>query len=426
MNSDLPHAATHSSLDIFQKPSILVNFESGNNQEIFPTGSLDGPNLEFSIATDRHVFIDMQNIYFDLAAKLVKGSNADLEYDNTTAGTKDEVMFVNNIMHSLFSNCDVLINNELVHTSNGQYAHKAMIETEMSHTSGTKESLMYCQGYTYEKVPHQLTDRVFTDRKDLTKKSEEVHLFGKLAVDIFNCDKLLLPNTNIRIKLIRNSPNFCLISSEDTKGFRIKFIHASLHVRQLTVSESVHRSISNALSKSPARYIFPEIRPKSFIIPNGQNQFIRENIFSNEPVRRIALAMNLNADFTGAMRTNPFNYRKFDLREIRISRGGQPLVMMNLENNVRPYFNTMKSLNFDQDGPGIPLIDFDNHYILVFDLTSTQQADTEIYYPEVIGSGIRIELYFSKAVAAPIELIVLGEKLSTVFIHGDGRVIKDG
>lgn len=136
--------------------------------------------------------------------------------------------------------------------------------------------------------------------------------------------------------------------------------------------------------------------------------------------------MNTNAKFTGSLGTNPFHYQKFGLREVRISRGGLPLVAMNVENNVRPYYNTIKSISFDQDGPGIPLKDYNNHYILVFDLTSTQQADTEVYYPEVIGAGIRLELFFRTALTSPVELIVLGEKLTTIFIEKDGKVTKDG
>ena len=56
----------------------------------------------------------------------------------------------------------------------------------------------------------------------------------------------------------------------------------------------------------------------------------------------------------------------------------------------------------------------------MFDLTSVQQADTEVYYPEVIGASIRIELYFGTQLANPVELVVLGEKLSTIFIDKDG------
>ena len=426
MAADIPHAATHSSLDIFQKPSILVNFESGNVQEIYPVGSLDGPNLEFTIQSDRHVFLDLQNVFLDLTFNILKKKGDKLDADDT-------LYLVNNSLHSLFSNCDVSVNNTLVYTSNGHYPHKCMIQAEVSHTRSTKDSILECQGYSYEDDPSDLTSAVFTERKTKTDTSSEVHLFGKLGVDFFNCDKLLIPNTDIRITLIKSNPNFCLISttpddktSKLSNNYTVKYIRASLHVRQMNVSESVHRSINSALARGPARYTFPDFQTKTFIIPATQNQFIRENIFNNEPIRRIAIAMNTNADFTGSLATNPFNYQKFGLREIKIFRNGQPLIVCNTQQNVRPYYHTLTSLNFQQDGPGIPLRDYGHHFIMVFDLTATQQSDTEIYYPEVVGAGIRLELFFDKALANTLEIILLGEKLSTVYIHNDGKVIKDG
>ena len=58
----------------------------------------------------------------------------------------------------------------------------------------------------------------------------------------------------------------------------------------------------------------------TFIISVRQNQFIRENIFSNNPFRRIAMAMNTNSVFTGSYTENPFWYEQIDLRENRILR----------------------------------------------------------------------------------------------------------
>ena len=49
-----------------------------------------------------------------------------------------------------------------------------------------------------------------------------------------------------------------------------------------------------------------EILPKTFIIPARQNQFIRENIFNNAPIRRVAIAMNSNSAFTGSFAENAF------------------------------------------------------------------------------------------------------------------------
>ncbi len=97
MNADIPHAATHSSLDIFEKLSVLVNFDSGNVQEFFPITSSNSPNLEFEFASDRNVYIDLQNIYLKLVVKILKGRDAILEYGGAT---DDEVQFPNNTQHS--------------------------------------------------------------------------------------------------------------------------------------------------------------------------------------------------------------------------------------------------------------------------------------------------------------------------------------
>ena len=413
MDSSIPHAATHTSLDIFQKPPILVNFESGNVQDIYPVGPVDGANIEFNIQTDRHVYVDLQNIFLEVTYKVVVDNNKNLDEE-------DVVYMANNTLHSLFSNVDVSLNNELVSSSNGHYAHKAMIQTEISHTRSTKEALLECQGYSYEPEPRNFGHETIKNRHEKTKNSQEHTVFGKLAVDLFNCDKLLIPNSAMRITMIKSNPNFCLITTTNVpnpadnvqgkpKYYSVKFLRAKLHVRQMNVTEPIHRSINNALAKGPARYTYPEINPKTFIIPAGQNSFIKENVFNNAPIRRIAIAMNTNADFTGSLASNPYHYQKFDLREIKIYRNGQPLIICNTEQNVRPFHQTLTSLNFLQDGPGISLSEFEDHFYLVFDLTIVGQPDTEIYYPEVVGAGIRVELFFKQALSSTVEVIILGK-----------------
>jgi hypothetical protein len=284
---------------------------------------------------------------------------------------------------------------------------------------------LYCQGYTYEQEPHDITKAVFENRKEITKKSAIIHLYGKLAVDICSCEKLLLPNIEVRIVLFRSQPNFCLIGDDATKGYRVKINTASLLVRKMSVASSIYNSLKRAHEKNPARYVYSESRGKTFIIPGGQNLFIRENIFNNEPIRRLVIAMNTNADFTGALTTNPFHYQKFGLREVKIIRNGIPLVSLNTQNDVYAYRTTLKSLNFTHDGPNIFLEDYPNHYILVFDLTSTAESTMDVIYPE-LGGAIRIELYFDTGLTDATELLLLGERLSTIYIDKDNKVVKDG
>ena len=113
---------------------------------------------------------------------------------------------------------------------------------------------------------------------------------------------------------------------------------------------------------------------RRFIIPSGQNQFNQENVFNNAPIRRIAIAMNTNSAFTGHFQENPFHYRKFGLRELRIVRGGRIVVSIDTTNNCRAYVTTMKAMNFNEEIRALANDFFTDHYVLVFDLTSLQDV----------------------------------------------------
>ena len=54
----------------------------------------------------------------------------------------------------------------------------------------------------------------------------------------------------------------------------------------------------------------------------------------------------------------------------------------------------MSALAYVQNGHGIPLSDFAHHFIMDFDLTSTQEATHYFIHPELINSLLSVELKF--------------------------------
>ena len=168
-----------------------------------------------------------------------------------------------------------------------------------------------------------------------------------------------------------------------------------------------------------------ETLAKTFIIPARQNQFFQENIFNNAPIRRIAIAMNTNSAFTDSFTENPFWYQQFDLRQIRILRGEQPIVYFDTADNCRLYVTTIKTMNFQDDIPSIPIDDFKDHYVLVLDLTSMQDATENCHYPELVGEQLRRQLNFTNPLENVTELIVLGERMSSVAVDKFGVVGKN-
>ena len=128
-----------------------------------------------------------------------------------------------------------------------------------------------------------------------------------------------------------------------------------------------------------------ETLANTFIIPARQNQFIQENIFDNAPARRIAIAMNTNSAFIASYTKNPLWYQKFDLGQTRILTGGKPIVYFDSPDNCRLYVTTMKAVNFQDDILSILIDNFKDHYVLVFVLTSMQDATENCHYPKLVG-----------------------------------------
>ena len=132
--------------------------------------------------------------------------------------------------------------------------------------------------------------------------------------------------------------------------------------------------------------------------------------------------MNTNSAFTGSFTQNPFWYQQFDLRQIRILGGAQPIVDFDTADNCRLYVTTIKAMSFQDDIPSIPSDDFKDHYVLVFDLTSMQDATENCLYPILVGEPLRLELNFTYPLENVTELIVFGERMSSVAVDKFGVV----
>ena len=227
----------------------------------------------------------------------------------------------------------------------------------------------------------------------------------------------------VRIRLIRAGPNFYMISENPNVSLGI--VDCSLYTRRVRLKEDYHKKRMSQLAYAPVQYNYKETLAKTYIIPPRQNHFIQENMFNNAPIRQIAIAMNSKSAFTGSSAENPFWYQQFNLRDIRLLRGGQPIVHHDTTDNCRLCVTTMKAMNFQDDIPSITVDIFKEHYVLVFDLTSMQDATKHCHYPQLNGEPLGLELYFSSPLKNITEVIVLSERMSSVAVDKFGVVGKN-
>ena len=427
----LPAEATHTTLDLFEKQPLLITFDNAFTQKVGPSYSPDGPMLEFEVLGDRNNFIDLQKFLLEIKCKISRNNDGDLR-TGTDATNTDAPYFSNNALHSLFSECTVSANGVKISNTNGNYAHKAFIETEFSSGKTAKNTWLACQGYYYEDEPAKIdgTDGRADDvaaRKALVANSQENYFIGKPASDILTCDKHLLSGVTLRISFRRSTNDFAVIS-ESNKHYKVKIIEANLYVRKTTIADHALTAIEKTLLKTPAVHRYTEVLPRTFLATTGIRSWSHEDIFSKEPVRRMIIAMATNQAYLGTNRTNPFHYQKFNLSQIVVYRNGQPIVGTPVSTtfNHRIYFNTLEALDFlDKGGHGITLDNYPNHFILAFDLTSTQEASHDFIHPELTNCSISVQLTFDGALAANVEILFLGERSSTFYVNSERKVTKN-
>ena len=154
------------------KVPIVDDVLSSHEQEIYPTTSLDENCTGFEFQTDRNYYVDLRQSFLALKLKFVKGRGHDTFESRekkkeltdesvvfTETGDDEEeeevarVTYVNNIMHSIFSNVEVYINNQQIYISNGLYAHKSYISNNFKAAISEYKGVLHCEGYDYEQDP---------------------------------------------------------------------------------------------------------------------------------------------------------------------------------------------------------------------------------------------------------------------------------
>lgn len=425
MIDEIPVEGTHSCLQFFDPAQLLVNYSRGYDEEVFTSTSPDGPILEFELSGAKSQMsgsvIDPRSLELQLTIEMID--------TNSTENTTDKSAYVNNIMHSLFSNCELFLNGVQVSNANNLYPHKVQVETEVSHPTSCKEGILVCQGYQYESDPSDITDGESFKKRRKTANSGLIHLYGRLAIDFLSTPLYILPDVEMRIRLTRASSAFVTLATDATAGstHTIKIKQASLHVHKLELKTETFQSIERGLSKRPARYPFNEVILKSFVVSTGSTQFHKDDLFNREPISRILFAMNDEASFTGKSTSNPFHYQKFNLQRISFERegasvGGTPLLVTN---DTRSYHNTLKSLGVEHFGNGITPDEFENHYIHVFLVTADSRPSDNTLRPELTGGRLGVNLDFKTPLTAPIRIFFYGERQSNVYISGKREVLKN-
>ena len=125
---------------------------------------------------------------------------------------------------------------------------------------------------------------------------------------MFNVPTLLIPGVQIQVKLNRSKSEFYLLGTQADPKAVFKFTDAVLYVRHVKSNPSILIAHTQALKKANARYDVTKVALKTFTFGSASKSLSIDLVLGPLP-KRLLFWMIKNADFTGSVDSNPYNFQ---------------------------------------------------------------------------------------------------------------------
>ena len=306
-------------LDMWILPGTQESVVRTYEQEIRPIStytSLTPIRFEVKSPSNEYVMLNETVIWIKLQINL---AHTTTQATTFTADTWKTVKVQKNLMHSLFKNVSLSINNLLVTKTPSLYAVKSYVETLLGFSESAKKGHLASVGWNLQNLES------FYDAK--TPGYVTLELTGKLFLDMALQQKALMGGVDFLLELQPNATSYYVFPGS---GYSVTcdFNDVILYVNRCVVSPRIEQAHNKILSQGhPARYPFTrsEIRYKT--IPAGMTDDIWSNAVSGVLPRRVLLMLIDLVDFTG---NNPFAFGSFNLNYLTCTKN-------NLQFPVRPF-----------------------------------------------------------------------------------------
>ena len=423
-------------LDYFSEPISQFEIEKTQLIEYTPITSLDkNDKIHFRIIGQSDEFIKLKSSFIILNLEVNKIGGATTLSGDTTPTIKfdhsaREIKPVNNLLHSIFSDVYVSLNNKKISADHSNYAHRAYFQTLLNFSKEDQDNLLTASLWKKDGK----TDGSFNDRYDCFEqdsKTINIQLAGRLFIDFFNQPLNLLNNINIDIVLIRQHISFPFMYTADNYDYKIKNI--SLYVKKVKINSNVRKAIDYRLLKEPAKYPFTRGEVKTFEIVQNNKSVTHDNIFLGKLPTRLFIAFVDSDSYSGVKDSNPFKFQHFDIDFLVLYKNGVQIPSHPFTPNFkgkeakRSYLSIFHATNtfYSEKSINISYDEFLNGYTMWgFDLTS-DQCDSDNFYHPTENGNIKLEVKFKKQLAKNVTCILYADYDDILMITHDRNIITD-
>lgn len=417
-----------SELELFTLPPTQTTIEATQCVHYKPISSLtDDSPIEFVIPGQGDEYIDLAHTMLSLRVQI--RSSAVKPDPSIKVGP------VNNLLHSMFNQIDVFLNQKLVSPPNNAYAYRAYIETLLNYGFGAKSSHLTSVLW-YTDTASKMDDLAdgnggLVNRRSYLQSGETTDLLGHLHCDIFNQDRFLINGVEMRLRLVRTSNAFCLMTTSN--DYSIHITDASLLVRRAKIAPSILLAHARALSKSTAKYPLTRVEVKAISMHAGIYGDTLDNVILGQLPKRIIIGFVDNKAFNGDRALNPFNFKNYNINYLSLYVDGVQIPSRPLQPSFSDLYIDAYHTIFS--GTGIHFLNQGNcisrsaypwgYALFAFDLTPDLSANSNTHWNLVRHGSVRIEVRFGNALSSTVNCIVYAEYDNVVEIDSSRQVIVD-
>ena len=407
--------------------AIQNSIEKAQWVDIQPLNNITLAPIEFSIPKCQE-YLDLSQTFLYLNTKITKADG--------TAYAKDakdsDVTFVNNAMHSMFSNIILTLNDETIDSSpDNNYPYKAIMPLLVGGNEQNLKGILLHTGFIKDDAGKMddVTNSAIAKRKEWTAAGAEKEFFGRLSIDLFQQQRYLINGIDLKLKLVRSKNEFALFHTGSEKP-KIVIKEAILYVRKCKINPEIEMEHAFGLSKQlNAQYPIQHTEVLSTTIASGSAGHRADNLFYGKVPKTIILGMVSNDAYNASYAKNPFNFQHFNLNSLRLLLNGDEIPFQPFTPDfatkkcLKEYMSLYQSLGDSDRTLAISYDEWLNGYTLfVFNL-SPDLSNNPQFHANLMN--MRLDMKFSQALAAPITLLLHATFDANIFVNENRNVFTD-
>ena len=213
---------------------------------------------------------------------------------------QNDLVPVDNVLHSLWSRCDITMNGELISTMNQKYMYKSYFETILNNSHSTKKYQLKTSGY-FGNSGNKDVNFMQNWNKGMEEhyitfcNENKVELMGFLMSDIMGIQGAIVNGVEISITMIPNTDNIHLQSFKNNMYSRIVIDDIYMYVCKRQFSKEVILAHANLMQTTEASHPFKKSEVRAYNGNKGNTEVIIENPYESKIPTRFLLGM-IDAD----------------------------------------------------------------------------------------------------------------------------------